>query len=245
MKKPILTALLLALVPTLLPAGEFITTVEGGAAWFSRNDVRIPGDTGTKFDMLDLTGEGPDPYVRLSADYAFNPRHSLRMLLAPLEVDGTGTLGEETQFAGQTYRPGVATKGTYQFNTYRLTYRYTFHRSRRWTWGAGAALLVRDARIGLEQGSTKSSDYDLGLVPLLHLYGRYAFSDQLATVLDVEGLGSPQGRAVDAALMLAWQPMPDWTFSGGYRTLEGGADNDSVYTFAWIHYALLSATYRF
>lgn len=241
----VLIAALLLTVPTLLPAGEFSTTVEGGGAWFSRNDVRIPGDTGTEFDMMDLIGDGPDPYVRLSADYAFNDRHSLRLLLAPFEVEGTGTLGQETQFDGQTFEPGVPTKGTYQFNTYRLTYRYTFHRSRHWTWGAGAALLVRDAWIGLEQGMTSAGDYDLGLVPLLHLYGRYAFSDHWATVLDVEGLGSTQGRAIDAALTLAWQPDARWTLAGGYRTLEGGADNDSVYTFAWIHYALLSATYAF
>jgi len=33
---------------------------------------RIPGDTGTKFDMLDLTGSGPDAYIRLYATCAFN-----------------------------------------------------------------------------------------------------------------------------------------------------------------------------
>ena len=27
-----------------------------------------------------------------------------------------------------------------------------------------------------------------------------------------------------------------------YRTLEGGADVDSVYSFAWLHYALVSLT---
>ncbi|MFN2165245.1 MAG: hypothetical protein ACK2U9_03175, partial [Anaerolineae bacterium] len=40
-------------------------TFETGALWFSRNDVRIPGDTGTKFDMLDLTDSGPEAFARL------------------------------------------------------------------------------------------------------------------------------------------------------------------------------------
>lgn len=31
----------------------------------------------------------------------------------------------------------------------------------------------------------------------------------------------------------------------GYRTLEGGADNDSLYTFAWLHYAVVGLGYRF
>ena len=46
-------------------AGDLNLEIESGAVWFSRNDTRIPGDTGTKFDMLDLTGSGPEPYVRL------------------------------------------------------------------------------------------------------------------------------------------------------------------------------------
>jgi hypothetical protein len=33
--------------------------------------------------------------------------------------------------------------------------------------------------------------------------------------------------------------------SAGYRTVEGGADVDEVYNFAWLHYAVLSASYRF
>ena len=33
--------------------------------------------------------------------------------------------------------------------------------------------------------------------------------------------------------------------AAGYRTLEGGADNDSVYTFAWLHYALVEIGARF
>jgi hypothetical protein len=33
--------------------------------------------------------------------------------------------------------------------------------------------------------------------------------------------------------------------TGGYRTLEGGADVVSVYNFAWLHYAVVSASYRF
>ena len=31
----------------------------------------------------------------------------------------------------------------------------------------------------------------------------------------------------------------------GYRTIEGGADNDEVYTFGWIHQAVLSLRFDF
>jgi hypothetical protein len=31
----------------------------------------------------------------------------------------------------------------------------------------------------------------------------------------------------------------------GYRTLEGGADTDDVYNFAWFNTVSMSATYQF
>jgi hypothetical protein len=31
-----------------------------------------------------------------------------------------------------------------------------------------------------------------------------------------------------------------WSISAGYRTVEGGADVDEVYNFAWFHYAVAS-----
>jgi len=64
-------------------AGEFDFQLESGGVWFSRNDVRIPGDDGTTFDMLDLTGTGADPFFRFYVTYAFNARHALRLTLAP------------------------------------------------------------------------------------------------------------------------------------------------------------------
>ncbi len=226
-------------------AGDFDIQVEGGAVWFSQNDVRIPGDGGTKFDMLDLTGNGPDPYVRFYATYDFNSRHAIRLTIAPLQVEGTGMLPGDVTFQDDVFTADAPTKGTYTFNTYRLTYRWTFHDSERWRWGLGAAALVRDADIGLEQGDKKQSKDDLGLVPLLHLYGEYRFSDQVSIIMDVEGAWAPVGRAVDAALKTQYDFDSGWYVGAGYRTLEGGADNDEVYTFAWLHYAMAEVGYRF
>ncbi len=226
-------------------AGGLRLSAEGGAVWFSRNDVRIPGEGGTKFDLLDLTGNGPDPYIRLHATYDFNSRHALRITAAPLEVAGTGILREDVTFKDDVFTVGVPTRGTYAFNTYRLTYRRTFQGDSLWSWGLGAAVLVRDADITLEQGDRKQSRDDLGLVPLLHVYAAYRFSDRASVHLDVEGAWSPVGRAFDAALKAQYDFDSGWYVAAGYRTLEGGADNDSVYTFAWLHHALAEIGCRF
>lgn len=219
--------------------------LEAGGVWFSRNDVRIPSDVGTRFDLLELTGKAAEPYARFYASHDFNDHHSLRLTLAPLRVSGTGTLSRNTIFRGKLFNAGVATQGTYQFSTYRLTYRWLFHDEARWRLGVGGALLVRDAEISLRQGATRASDKDVGLVPLLHGYAAYQFNQRLSVQLDVEGAWSPMGRAVDAALTAEHMFDSGWYLAAGYRTLEGGADNDDVYTFAWLHYALLSVGYRF
>jgi hypothetical protein len=31
-----------------------------------------------------------------------------------------------------------------------------------------------------------------------------------------------------------------WTVRGGYRLVEGGANVTNVYTFAWLHYAVVA-----
>lgn len=248
-RKTVHTAYTLALCCTVLAtvshAGTLDLELESGAVWFSQNDTRIPGDTGTKFDMRDLTGDGPDPYIRLYATYEFNPRHALRLTYAPIEVSGTGQFTKEVIFADTSFAANTDTAGTYRFNTYRLTYRWTFHETARWRWGFGGAALIRDAEISLEQGGIKATKDDLGVVPLLHLYGAYQLNDAWSAILDIEGAWAPQGRAFDVALKARYDFDSGWYLSAGYRTLEGGADNDEVYTFAWLHYAMLTAGYRF
>jgi hypothetical protein len=53
-----------------------------------------------------------------------------------------------------------------------------------------------------------------------------------------------QGRAFDVALKLQRNLGDHWSLAGGYRLLDGGADNDELYTFARFNYAVLSLQYR-
>ena len=101
--------------------------VETGPVWQNRNDVQIPGDTGTRFSLADLAGSGPYPFVRLELTYELNNKHSLRFLLAPFEYTETGTLDKDVTFAGQNYTAGQPTEASYKFNSYRATWRYRFH----------------------------------------------------------------------------------------------------------------------
>ena len=224
----------------------FVVEVEAGPAWQTRNDVQIPNDeNGTRFSLVDLVGSGPLPSARLYVLWNIDERHGLRLLLAPLSYTKTGQFASTVKFAGGTFQPGVPTDATYKFNSWRLTYRYNIYRGSDWRWWLGFTAKLRDAKIQLEQDGQSAEKTDLGFVPLLHVAGSVRLGSQWSAVLDVDGLAGGPGRAVDASLKLHYDLNEFWRLGAGYRTVEGGADVEEVYNFAWLHYAAVSVAYQF
>lgn len=226
-------------------AQPFALDLEAGSLWQTRNDVRIPGEGGTRFSMRDLIGDGTWPVQRLTADWDLDTHHALRAVVAPLEIEGTGTLPQAVDFAGGSFAAGVPTRGTYRFSSYRLGYRYTFHRDDAWRLRVGGTLFVRDAKVELVQGTTRASDSNVGVVPLLNLAAEYTPPGRWAVVAELDGLAAPQGRAVDFSLRGRYDLDHGCSIGLGYRTIEGGADNDEVFNFAWLHTVFVSFGVRF
>ncbi len=227
-------------------AAPFEIELEGGPVWQSRNDVRIPNDaSGTKFSLADALGSGPYAAGRLYITWNANERHSCRLLLAPLSIKGNCILASPVNFAGGSFKEGIPTEATYRFNSWRATYRYRFRNGESAAWWIGFTAKVRDAKIQLDQDGVTARKTDLGFVPLLHIGGLYRVRERWHILLDIDALAGGPGRAEDAALQLRYDSGGRWRVSGGYRTVEGGADVDAVYTFAWLHYVVLSAEIGF
>lgn len=182
---------------------------------------------------------------RLYFTWNINPRHSLRALLAPLSYTETGSFDGPVDFAGESYLPGAPTEATYRFNSWRLPYRYRIKDGERWRLWIGITAKIRDAKIELRQGQTTSRDDDLGFVPLLYFRADYSFADRWHLVFDVDALAGGPGRAIDLALKLGYDISPRWGLRFGYRTVEGGADVEKVYNFAWFNSATASVAFGF
>lgn len=240
----LLALLLLTPLGAAAQTARIVVELEGGPVWQSNNEVEIPNDgTATRFSLVDVVGSGPWPAGRLYATWNLAERHGLRLLLAPLSVTEQGVLARPVEFAGATYAPGQV-QGTYTFNSYRLSYRYRFRDTERLTAWVGFTGKIRDAEIALEQDAISSASDDLGFVPLLHLAADWRVAPQWQLSVDADALAGGPGRAVDAALKAGYDLNASWRLSAGYRTVEGGADVSSVYNFAWLHYAVLSLTWR-
>ena len=225
---------------------RFSLELEVGPAWQSKNDVQIPNDLmGTRFSLKDLVGTGPWAAGRVYFTWNINRKHSLRLLAAPLSYTETGTFDDPVNFAGATYEPGTPVDATYQFNSWRIGYRWKFKDGDRWKLWLGFTAKVRDARIELEQGDITSKDTDVGVVPLLAFAADYRFADRWHALFDFEGLAGGPGRAIDASLKVGYDINNSWSVTAGYRMVEGGVDIDDVYNFAWFQYAVVSGVFRF
>jgi hypothetical protein len=172
-------------------------------------------------------------------------KHDLCLLAAFLTMRSDGTLDRAVDFNGATFPAGTPLESTFRFNSYRLTYRYLLFDSPKFQFRAGVSAKVRDAAIRLEGGGQESENTDLGFVPLLSFSAIWLAHPRLHLVLDGDALAAPQGRAEDV-LLAAVAPLNDHvSLKAGYRILEGGADNDTVYTFSLFHYAVAGVVVTF
>jgi hypothetical protein len=242
-------AALLLLSPLSPGAAQSISRLtielEAGPVWQSRNKVQIPNDpSGTRFSLEEVAGRGPWPSGRAYVTWNLDRRHSLRALLAPLSITETGAIPGEVRFAGETFRPHRPVEATYQFNSWRLGYGCRFMDREDVSLWVGFTAKLRDAKVELRQDETSARDTDLGFVPLLFLAGDKRLAPRWRLRFDFDGLAGGPGRAFDAALKLHHDLGDRWGITAGYRTLEGGADVESLYNFAWLHYGVVSGVFR-
>lgn len=232
--------LLLAAVTEGAPCRAAVESeLEAGFVFVGRNDVRIPGAGGTTFSFSDDLDTDPAPVFRVRLGYRFGERHLITALYAPLQVNATGEVDRDVSFAGSTYPAGSPLLGVYRFDSYRLTYRYSFVRRSGLELAAGVTAKIRDAEVSL-YGADARSKTNTGFVPLVNVHVAWRPAEgRFGLLLDADALAAPQGRAEDVLLALTWAMSDGLELRAGYRTLEGGADNDEVYNFAWLHYAVI------
>lgn len=232
------TALLIVLWAGHASAGVE-AEIEASLVVASRNDTRIPGDTGTKLSLVDDLSTSAAPAFRLRLGYRIANRHLITALYAPLQVNARGSVDQDVEFLGATYRAGTPLLAVYRFDSYRLTYRYSIVWREGLDVAVGFTAKIRDAETSL-YGAEARRKTNTGFVPLLNAHvawrpGNGAFG----VVLDIDALAAPQGRAEDVLLAATWAFHENLELRVGYRMVEGGADNDSVYSFAWLHYGVV------
>jgi hypothetical protein len=219
-------------------------TVEGGATWPGRLDVRIPPAGGTPFSLDEDLAASTEAACRVRLDWRLGRRDWLILLYAPLAVESSGHSNRQIRFVDTVFPASTPLTGTYRFDTYRLGWQHLWP-GRRFSCGLGATALVRDAVISLRGGDLFAQKPNTGFVPLVHFLACWHLAERLGLRLEGDALAAPQGRAEDVLLAVELYLQQQTALYAGYRVLEGGADVDDVYTFALLHYVVggLRVTY--
>lgn len=218
---------------------------ETGLASTGYNNVRIPGDKGTRFSLKDNLIPKSELFYRIRLNYTIKSRHTISLLYAPLETKSKGSATKDIFFEGVVFPANTELTGIYKFNSYRLTYRYDIVQKPRLEFGLGLTAKIRDAKIALSSAGLESEKTNLGFVPIINFRLLWNIGNKFGLLLDGDALAAPQGRAEDVLIAATYKLSDNLSVRAGYRILEGGADNDVVYNFALFHYASVGLSYSF
>jgi hypothetical protein len=235
------SALAVCMAATLASAQDWRLDLEGLSTSTIRNETAIPQGA-TRFRLTDALGRGPVLGGRMTLTRQLEGQgHAWRLMIAPYDVSGTGTFSQDIDFEGATFSAGVPTQVGYRFNSYRLTY------MNRWrgNWNFGGTLKVRDAWTYLDQNGQRRTKKDLGVVPLFHLSGEEPLGGPWSLRVELDAAWAPQGQAFDLGVLGVYGMNDRTSLYAGFRTLEGGADNRQLYTWAQFFSVAIGASVRF
>jgi len=238
MKKILFIVILLCAYHAAFP--QFSLDMETGMVFSGYNDVRIPGDTGTRFSLSEDLEANSALFFRARINYAINPKHTLSLLFAPLTITSEGQISKDVNFKGTVFPAQEKIEATFRFNSYRLTWRYRIMQSENFSLSLGITGKIRDAEIKLKSDVRESNKTNVGFVPLINFRCLWQFAENFGLIFMGDALASPQGqgRAEDVLIALKGDVSDRISLKFGYRILEGGADVDEVYNFTLIHYAV-------
>lgn len=232
----------LAGTPVCAEPSAFRLDLEAGPARQTRNDFAVPGDDGTRLSL----GEAPvEVAFRATLVWDFGDRWSFRALAAPFASETEFVSAVPVDFDGATFPAGAPLTQRFEFDSYRFTFFRRFAPGGPWSFRAGVTGKVRDASIEVVGGGSSARRDDLGFVPLLYGGARYDAGGRWAFDAEADALGAPQGRAIDLSLRAELRAGERLRPYVGLRWLDGGADNDEVYTFATVRYAFAGLGLRF
>ena len=232
-----------AIAQTPDPVRQTQFDVETGPVVTGRNDVRIPGQGGTLFSLNEDLRTKPKAHVRLRLIHTANKVHIISLLYAPLRITSEGIIDRDVRYNGTTFPAETSLSATYQFNSYRLTYRYNWMHNSSLIAGLGITAKIRDANITVASLETTVDRPSFGLVPLPNFHFQWTPTKRWGLLFEGDAYAGPGGRAIDTQLVVTHSLSDKWNIRSGYRVLDGGAGNQRVYGFARFHYGVVGITY--
>jgi len=242
---PLAVVALTAATPASPGDGARRDRIRGWPGLQSRNDVQVPNDDGgTRFSLVESGRNGPWTAGRLYFTWNINDRTACVRCSHPCRTPRrrpgkTSRLRRRELPARSSYDGDLSVQlvaadlplSTPPQRPLDVVDRLHREGSRR--------------QIELQQGAVASRKTDTGFVRCFTWPPTGGSRNAGMCCSDVDGLAGGPGRAVDLARRSSAGLNDRWSVAAGYRTVEGGADTDEVYAFAWFHTPSCRESYRF
>ena len=222
---------------------SFFLETEQGFISILHHTIKI-GETGTVFDYRTMGGqEILFPYERYTVGVELGGRHRVTYIYQPLNIVTNVTFVDPVEIDDTTFDAGTPMEITYGFPFYRLTYTYDLlGNDPDRVLGVGAALQLRNASIRFASldGTALEVSQNLGPVPALSIYSRYAFDSGLVLTAEATGLYASsaiingadfefEGSILDASLRMGYALKNGSELFGNLRFFGGSAMGVSQY----------------
>ncbi len=223
------------------------------------------GAGGTMFNFITQGGQDTlFPYQRYSVELVVAGSSRITFLYQPLTLN-TRTVADRNGTNGgapividdASFAPGTPMDITYGFDFWRLSYLYDFAKDPQTILGAGVSLQVRNASIVFTSGdgTVRSVQQNIGLVPILKVRAARWFSPQFALDFEADGF-----YASSAFFNGATQPFTGWIWDASLaakthvtpaavafltvRSIGGGASGSNAYSYVSSTTSVNPATYN-
>ncbi|MEK6539943.1 MAG: hypothetical protein AABZ21_04840 [Deltaproteobacteria bacterium] len=226
MKRMMPAAVLLAVsVFYSLPA-EAIVHVEG-RYWFTSLDSKVqvtePGLTGTQIDLVDTLGvDDKKNFWEARVDLNLGSHH-LRYAYMPLSWDGSKTITQSINFAGQPYSANAKVDSSLDILYQRLGYRYDIIDTLGNKLGIIIDVKVLDIEARLKSSSPTPLDKSYSVtapVPTIGLGAQIGLPFLFTVGAEVTGIAYSGNHLIDGEAAINFNPIPFITISGGYRIFD-------------------------
>jgi hypothetical protein len=164
---------------------------------------------GAKLDLEDTLGIDDSKSVfRLDANYAFSPRHELRLGAFDLNRSGSRTIGEELEIGEVVIPAGSSLDSEFGTTIFKLAYLYNFVADHRTMIGLSAGLHTMriDTAFATTTGSIEESFKATAPLPVFGLHSEYALSRKWRMLGSIEffqlDIGEFEGGLTDLMLGL-------------------------------------------
>ncbi|MDP3278562.1 MAG: hypothetical protein Q8Q09_25455 [Deltaproteobacteria bacterium] len=201
------------------------------------------------------------PFARFSAEIELAKRHQIILLYQPLDIRTVAAPRRDLRISNTMFRAGQAIDFRYGFDFYRASYMYDFIASPQHELSFGLSLQIRNANIDFTavDGSARTTNHNIGPVPILKARGRYGFRNGAFLGFEVDGFwasgrfitGSAddfEGAICDASLRAGLHAFGPSEVYVNLRYIGGGARGQQSnvggsgdgFTNNWLHTMALS-----